>query len=384
MDLFAKKFDLDILFVKKYFDAAINAFNNESGKILDLQSLEIFSSYKDKLISIRNSSIKDPDNVIYCYLLRQALIERDLDAVKALGTPNSHLNEELYDTLPLFSLLSLIPDMILNHKKLGIPEVITKATLGMFENQIQESIYVLHKFGISAYTSWMAKFIYSEIIRIGRLNFEICRFDKPYEVYLYNDDVYILPNGVNFHQNGQILGSVGCENEKNSFFADICKKDGKIIGYLLSNGVCKNEKVILNNPVKVLSHNDLIVNVHIPFDGPLTEEACDEAFTEAKKIISISYGDFPAFMCVSWLLDPQLEQIAGQKTNITRFGDRFARFPAKSAGNEVFEYLFMQPSDTPPNKLNAVSGFAKSIKSHLVDGGHIYGAGGLLLTKGIL
>ena len=106
MDLFAKKFDLDILFVKKYFDAAINAFNNESGKILDLQSLEIFSSYKDKLISIRNSSIKDPDNVIYCYLLRQALIERDLDAIKALGTPNSKLNDELYDTLPLFSLLS--------------------------------------------------------------------------------------------------------------------------------------------------------------------------------------------------------------------------------------------------------------------------------------
>ena len=33
MDLLAKKFDLDILFVKKYFDAAINAFNNEVSDI---------------------------------------------------------------------------------------------------------------------------------------------------------------------------------------------------------------------------------------------------------------------------------------------------------------------------------------------------------------
>lgn len=382
MNDFCKKFDLDVSHVNKFWSSALHDLNTEFDKIFDLQSLEIFSYTKDKLINIRNQAIKDPDNLIYCYLLRQAFINRNSDAINALGSPNSRLNDELYDTLPLFSLLSLVPNMISHHQKLGIPEVITRATLGMFENQIQESIYVLHKFGIAPYTSWMSKFLYSEIIRIGRLNFEICKFNKPCEAYLSKNKLFIIPNGVPFHKNGYVLGSIGCEDDANSFYADITKNSDNVNGYLIENGICKNVKIHLEKPIKILSSGDLIVNVHIPFDGPLTAEMCDRDFTLAEEIIGKCYGDFSAFACYSWLLDPQLKKIAGKNTNITDFAERFHRFPVKSDGGEVFEYVFKQPNNTPPSDLKATSDFSKKVKEHLINGGHIYTTGGIFLPKG--
>ena len=329
MDNFARKFDLDISFVNKFWNCAISDFNLEKTKILDTQSLKIFSRFKDKLLTIRNLAINDSDNLIYCYLLRRALIERDSNAINALGTPNAKLNDELYDTLPLFSLLSLVPGMIQHHKKIGIPKVITKATLGEFENQIQESLYVLNKFGISAYSGWMSKFLYSDIIRIGRFNFEVCKFGENYD-----------------------------------FFRRA------------------HSKMTLEEPYNALSHNDLVVNIHIPFGGPLTPEICDQDLEIAEKVIRRCYGNFSVFMCISWLLDPKIETLLGYKSNITKFGDRFIRFPVRSDNSEVFEYVFMQSKDTPIGELKENTPLSKSIKSHLINGGHIYTTGGIFIPKG--
>ena len=107
--------------------------------------------------------------------------------------------------------------MVAQHKKLGIPEDVTRDTCGMFENQIQEFLYVHHRFGISEYTSWMCKFLYSDIIRIGRLNFEICRFQCPYRAFFTDNNLVIMPDGEWFHKSGQVLGSIGCEDEKDAF-----------------------------------------------------------------------------------------------------------------------------------------------------------------------
>lgn len=382
MKHFAEKFGLSIDAVNKYWCAANIAHANEKENIFNLQSLDIFTYTKEKLIEIRNIAIKDPDNLVYCYLLREALLQKDSDSIFALGAPNKQLKDELYDTLPLFSLISLIPDMVAQHKKLGIPEDVTRDTCGMFENQIQEFLYVHHHFGISEYTSWMCKFLYSDIIRIGRLNFEICRFQRPYMAFLSDNNLVIMPDGEWFHKSGQVLGSIGCEDESDAFFAEIEEKDGFCTGYLIENAVCTREKITVPKTMEVLRRNDLVVSIHIPFGDSMTSDACDKAISRATEIISKCYGEFKFFYCGSWLLNPCIEKILGKKTNITRFGDRFARFPIKSNGSGVFEYVFMQPQNTPVDLLNETNSLSKAIKSHLKNGKHILDVGGIFFAKG--
>ena len=77
MKYFAEKFGLSIDAVNRYWCAANIAHANEKENIFNLQSLDIFTYTKEKLIEIRNIAIKDPDNLVYCYLLREALLQTD-------------------------------------------------------------------------------------------------------------------------------------------------------------------------------------------------------------------------------------------------------------------------------------------------------------------
>jgi hypothetical protein len=54
--------------------------------------------------------------------------------------------------------------------------------------------------------------------------------------------------------------------------------------------------------------NGWVLNTHIPRTGPLTPEAVDSSFTEAKRFFATYFPDHPTrdFVCLSWLLDPAL------------------------------------------------------------------------------
>ena len=251
----------------------------------------------------------------------------------------------------------------------------------MFENQTQDFVDLYHRYGISIYVGWMMKFVKCEIIRVGRFNFEICKYSANYDVFENNGKLAVLPKGITFHRSGQVLGSVGCEDEKGSFFGDITETDEYYEGILIENGIARNEKrrLMKSEWKKVMTNGDQVINYHIPTGGKLDHEACELDIQRGKKIINECFGGIKGFFCLSWLIDPQIKQIMGRETNLTKFSDRFERFPLKSKGNDVFEYVFVCSPDTPLDELPEKSGFAKAIKAHLLEGGHIWGAQGVAL-----
>ena len=101
-------------------------------------------------------------------------------------------------------------------------------------------------------------------------------------------------------------------------------------------------------------------------------------FVRAEELIEKTLGAFKLFYCNSWLLDPQLKKILGKETNLTRFADRFIRFPAKSNGKSVFSYLYLT-RNYDPAMLPEKTSMQRAVKRHLVAGGHIYGAKGIVL-----
>ena len=98
-------------------------------------------------------------------------------------------------------------------------------------------------------------------------------------------------------------------------------------------------------------------------------------------IIKRCFGNFKAFYCSSWLLDPQLKRIIGKETNLTAFADRFVSFPVKSSGNEVFEYVFNLHAAVSPSELNTTTSLSKALKEHFISDGHIYGAAGIFFDE---
>lgn len=69
---------------------------------------------------------------------------------------------------------------------------------------------------------------------------------------------------------------------------------------------------------KEIRKGDTVINIHIPSEGPLTEEAVEDALERARNF----FPDQDVFVMDSWLLDPDLMKILPDG-NIKKFTERF-------------------------------------------------------------
>lgn len=383
MENFLKKYNLEKTTdsLSEYFEKAKALYAEKGDDIMDFERYSIFTYMKDDVARIRDEVKKDGDNVLYAYFLYLAMEARDTVAIKALSRPCKEQKKEEYDFLPMFSLLYCVPALVAELESRGVPSDVIDATLNMYENQTQDFVDLYGHYGISVYVGWMMKFVNCEIIRVGRFNFEICNYTKDFDVFENNGKLAVLPKGITFHRSGQILGSIACTDTEGSFTAEMTETDEYYEGCLIENGIAKNEKRRLPKAEwkRVLTKGDRVINYHIPTGGKLDHESCQKDIERGKEIINRCFGEVKGFFCLTWIIDPQIKEIMGRETNLTKFSDRFEKFPLKSQGHDIFEYVFVCSPDTPLEQLPEKSAFAKAIKAHLLAGGHIWGAQGFAL-----
>ena len=366
-----------------YFEAAKSRLEKEGNEIFNFEKYGIYTYMAQDLAAVRDALALDADNALFAYFLHEVLKKRDRALLKDVCSPRAADKDERYDTLPVFSMLAEVPAMKAEHARRGIPADVSHDTACMFENQMQDFMDLNHHLGIRGYVFWMLSFLDLKILRVGRFNLEYTTFGNDYAVFDTEKGLLIMPTAGRFHRSGQMLGSIGCEDEEGAFDASLTETEDAFIGYPVVNGLCKNEKITLKKSDcrRVLSKGDKAISVHIPSGGPMTEEACRTDLRRGGEIIKECLGDFKAFYCSSWLLDPQIPALLGKETNLTRFGNRYERAPIMSFGGGVFEYVFLTSSKTPLDELKAETSFAKTVKAHLKAGGHIYGAVGVFKTE---
>jgi hypothetical protein len=113
------------------------------------------------------------------------------------------------------------------------------------------------------------------------------------------------------------------------------------------------------------------LGVHIP-GGRLTPQSCDQSFAAAKQFFAAHYPDEPYHYatCVSWVLDPQLEEYLPRESNIVQFARRFTLLPlgdARPEDDETIKAIFarQRTADLPRNTT-----LERAVVSHLDNGRH--------------
>jgi hypothetical protein len=118
-----------------------------------------------------------------------------------------------------------------------------------------------------------------------------------------------------------------------------------------------------NNPVPGTEPGEWVIGVHIPESGPLTPEAVDESFAQAREFFPRVFPEYPAKTATlgSWLIDPYLLDNLPQDSNMVRFGRRFTPYgvPRDSQDSAVFftfrthdlDHLDDLPQDTTLQRL---------------------------------
>ncbi len=70
----------------------------------------------------------------------------------------------------------------------------------------------------------------------------------------------------------------------------------------------------------VIHKGDVVINMHIPSCGPMTVEGCMDSFRQAEAFFKDLFPGKPVpFMCNSWLLYPEHENMLDENTNIRKF-----------------------------------------------------------------
>ena len=123
-----------------------------------------------------------------------------------------------------------------------------------------------------------------------------------------------------------------------------------------------------------------LVSVHIPSDADLSPESVDISLETARDFLGKFYPAYTGadFVCESWLLSPELTPFLPVGSRILAFQQRFPLHETDSEPMDCLEWLFRVPEDTPLECLPETTTLQRRVKQHLLSGGKIGTAMGVL------
>lgn len=118
-----------------------------------------------------------------------------------------------------------------------------------------------------------------------------------------------------------------------------------------------------------------VIETHIPEGEPLSYEACLESFSSAEKFFSEIFPEcrWDLFVCDSWLLNPALEKLLPEVSNIVRFMKLWTPTPFEpDFSAQAIERVFgFGKTRAELESLPAKTRLARELKKYLLSGGEL-------------
>lgn len=110
-----------------------------------------------------------------------------------------------------------------------------------------------------------------------------------------------------------------------------------------------------------------VIFIHIPGIGEFTEENIRAAVEESRPLVEKYYGlEKPEYICISWLLSPEVHALLGEKSNIYRFYEMFEVEPGEDCRGDVLWNVF--GTNDPEAELKEKTSLQRSIKKAFAEG----------------
>ena len=344
---------------------------------------------RDKLIEIANRICSDRDSLyvvwhMHC-LLFSSYGNTEINASELPDFGNLWGNSNSY----VFNLLMAVSGLnkaIEGNNKQGIPEDVTLHTLQditlwcrYFKNELDVT-------GIDRrILGWIHQLLHGRLFRLGRLQFAMGQFRgnvRAFKEKRSGQVIVFAADGVSFSALGQcseIDGVCNSDLWKSSFTRRMDIITGNPItpsGYALRN----KTSIKMSEWEEVLAPGDSVLDVHIPGDGKMRFEDCAESFDMATDFFRAFFPEknFRAYYCHSWFLDPQLDGLLNDSSNIVQFQRSLYLYPISSGAQESIRRIFGIKginNATPETELQ------RKVSSFIKQGGLLRGGGGFILAK---
>ncbi|MBQ6846535.1 MAG: DUF5596 domain-containing protein [Oscillospiraceae bacterium] len=292
-----------------------------------------------------------------------------------------------YDFFHLFAAIPTIPESVNFLRNRNVPEDIIAATLReydyCFEMRLQSTGRIDFDRGR---LSWIRKIIHNKMIRVDRLKFELptTRVNGIKAYKNKEGDILVLADGLHIHKSGHIVGSIGCEDETGSFFAEIEETETEIIGHIITDGEVAREKSSFSKDEweLCLSKEDPVIPVHIPKEGDFGSDTIESTYNRLFEVMENCFSDMPykAVHCHTWMMSRDLRKVLKPTSNILAFRDKYIHYPCRSDGTWVFNFVFMGEGGLSDiENLSEKTSLQRNVKELYKNGGAIYDDCGFFL-----
>lgn len=294
---------------------------------------------------------EDPNLSRLVWLWHYLLFVRKEGGSGSWPLPNS-LPDHLKVMFPAVVVLSGIPQFLNIHKSLDIPESITRNCLLDVRIWADDYRNAHGQWGFSQ-TGWLQQTLIGRLFRLHRLQFIHVEYPGIFSVYRDRNEKQVIAlagDGMCFRVDGKVDGTNGIIDE-NSWTATFEATNETATGYpISSDGRAVNELITLklDEWEQLLGNGTGVLDVHIPAGAKMDYDECVESYRLANEFFPRHFPEqmFTGYICTSWLLDPNLQNILPPEANIVRFQKEFYLMPVLSSDNQTFERVFgSKPKD---------------------------------------
>lgn len=281
----------------------------------------------------------------------------------------------------------MLPWTMRRYKERRLPDAVLVDTMS------DVTIWMKHYYGEHGFwgldqIGWLLRHLRGELFRLGRLHFAREAFRHAVVVLRHRrsgDTVALSEAGVVYRADGNVNGTNGVDDAANKWTARYeANADSYVGNPIRSAGAASGETIRL--PAAdwriALRRGDPVLDIHIAEGSKLTPAACRQSLRQAAAFYRALEPPQPflAFVCASWLLDPQLRAILPPSSNIASFQQLFYLFPLLSDESETYQRVFGSRT-IDPAQADRSSSLRRAVADYAAAGNRLHAAGGFLLAE---
>jgi hypothetical protein len=299
-------------------------------------------------------------------------------------------NESLANAPGLFYMLPAIAgvyELREKHKETGIPEDIAILTASDVKVHSDTHSQAKCKNGISPKSlGWFRNWISGNLYRIGRLQYMAKPFRGDIEVYRSKSSgeiVALSGEGIEFNESGYNPVKEKF-NEESAWTSRLFKTGNTIKGNpILPCGRALQDEIELDkNLWECAADKDTqFLDVHIPAGGGMSPETCKESMISAVEFFKKFFPEksISGFQCISWIFNPEFEEMLDENSNLVRFQRELHLFPVENKGTSGVDRVF-GTADINPATAPRISSLQRAMLDRLEQGKPIR-SGGMFFLK---
>ena len=269
--------------------------------------------------------------------------------------------------------------------KRGVPAEFGAGALNAYKSALKNNKECYGCYGLQGmYRSSTTRYLMPVEFRLGRLLFELVKFDSAFELYRNRETGETIPVALPGFQY-MPTGKRPPKTYEGELMEPYIRIDGDVMECFTFDpeGNFSATPITLKLPLydKVLATGDNVISVHIPGEGRMTPELVDDAFKLADDFFAKHYGDmtFKAYVCSSWLLNTDMKEFLDGDSNIIRFQNRFRIVITSTNGYSLYWHIFRMQNFVPLEELKPANSFQQKFLDRVKAGQTLYNGYGYIL-----